>query len=181
MPSITGQFLELSEQSFNEPHHFTDRFVGGVQQFEIDPLTGINTGLSARDILSNLAVTHGWPLLGIFVSQVGQGEMKHYILHRSDFPSQTGAPDQRADKLQTEIDESFQTVFHLSKEVTDPEDDDFGETDEFDPFFANTHFWNYRSDNLYESKIPGGAGDYLVRIDGRENGNPPANWWVEFN
>lgn len=174
MPSVTGVWLELTEDQFNSnSNHFHDR---GVQ--EVHPITGANLG-QGRAAITTLATAKGWPLRGIFASVVGD-ESGHFILHRDDFPAQGGAPDQRADKLTIEIDQAMVDAFRVEKLIDDPTDPDFGQTDITDPFFANVHFWNYRADNLYEPRSSG-AGDYTIRIQSRVKGAAPGNWWQDLD
>lgn len=165
----------MTEAQFNElapdggPLHFRG------SGFAMDPLTGLPTTQTARERIAALAVTYGWPLRGLFVSQAG-GVAGHFVLHRQLFPPQTGNATQRASKLNDALTAALARVFHVSTQVTDPTDPEFGQVDEFDPFFANVHVWNYKSDNSYVPREDG-VGDYTLRIEDRTVGNAPANWW----
>jgi len=103
--SVTGNFYVLSRADFEAPHpnrpfiHFAEQFRDPAQTqliTYVDPLTGIDTGLSGRQIVEDQFTAHGDPLIGIYVS--ASGNNPHFAIHRSDFPLQTGAPEQRADK-----------------------------------------------------------------------------------
>jgi hypothetical protein len=102
--------------------------------------------------LNSLIATKGDPIIGIFI--FGSGSTPDFILERSSFPTETGG--QQADKLQNDIDAQLATAF--------------GATADTRQFFANTHFFTYRSDKAYV------ASDYKFYLS---NITPPANWWQE--
>ena len=183
--SVTGNFYVLKRASFDAPApdgtnlHFREQFrdPAGTQLITyVNPLTGIDTGLSARQVVEDQFTAHGDPLIGIYVS--ASGNVPHFAIHRSDFPSQAGAPDQRADKLQNDLDAAAERIYKTEQEITDPTDPDFGQTISTRNFFFVTHAWNYKSDNSYEPRNPGIGGDFLCLLS---NDPPPGNWWQDFN
>ena len=183
--SITGSFFSLSRTSFDAQHpnggplHFREQFRDPAHTqliTYIDPLTGIDTGLSARQIIENQFTLQGDPLIGIYLS--ASGNVPHFAIHRSDFPSQTGPPNLRADKLQDVLDVAAESIYKTEEEITDPTDPDFGQTVPFRNFFFVTHVWNYKGDNSYEPRNPGVGGDFLSFLS---NDIPPGNWWQRFN
>ncbi len=182
MPDVTASLIVLTEATFDavasdgQPLHFRDRFADGQQTIPIfyhDQLTDTATGQTARQVIAAQAITHGFPLTGIYISGSG-GTVPHTCIHRSEFPSQNGPPDQRADRLQTEIDAAFEAAYKTSMDVTDPTDPDFGQTKDLRNFWAACHVWNYKNDsNTYTPRV-GGAGDFQIYIN---NKTPPGNWW----
>lgn len=163
---VTGSWTSLPLTTFEEvardgqPLHFRPR---GVT--EIDPLTGLDTGQTAQEIIAGHAQTHGWPLAGIYISGSG-GSVPHFALHASQFPTQTGTPAQQADKLTNDIEDALARVY--AGAVTGR-------------FFLTSHFWNYRADGLYEprrqqlvNEVVVWSGDFAVYLS---TTTPPSTWW----
>jgi hypothetical protein len=170
MPTITGSWTTLPQADFDAPHpnggflHFRPR---GVT--ELDPFTKIDTGQSAREIIAALAAAHGWPLIGIFVS--GSGESTpHLAIHRSDFPTETGNPEQRAEKLQNALDAAMENIYKDEFILDDPDDPDDGQTITARNFWVNTRINTYRNDGLYQPRT-----DYQFRVG---NSQPTGQWWL---
>jgi hypothetical protein len=136
MPAIRGQFTFITEPDI-------------AQYFK--PASQVT--------LNALGVQYGFPFYGIFIA--GSGSCPDFILERHSFPAQTGAPAQRADKLQIAIDTMLEDTLRSTVEVTDRW------------FWAKTHFWNYRNDSLYTQRFQG-VGDYNIYLS---DDTPPANWW----
>ncbi len=179
--SVTGNFYVMSRADFDAPApdgsrlHFREQFRDPAHTQLItylDPLTGIDTGLPARQIVEDQFTAHGDPLIGMYVS--ASGNVPHFAIHRSDFPTQTGAPDQRADKLQDDLDAAAERIYKTEELITDPEDPDFGQTVSTRNFFFVTHVWNYKGDNAYTPRA-NGVGDFRCLLS---NDNPPGNWWI---
>jgi hypothetical protein len=119
MPTITGSWTTLSQADFEQTHpnggflHFRPR---GVT--EIDPFTTDDTNQTARELIADLAATHGWPLIGIFVS--GSGESTpHLVIHRSTFPSN---PPEKPERLQDDLDAAMERVYKNEQTIDDPTD-----------------------------------------------------------
>ncbi len=142
------------------PLHFRDRAATYV-----DPITQTDTGLQTRVVIANLAAEHGWPLTGIFLSTVGNQLAPHTAIHVDDFPSQTGPPDQRPNRLQEKLLEALEFLYKQS--VIDP---DIGPVD-IREFWPAIHVWNYPA--LTPRGAPG-VGDYQLRASAS---SPPGNWW----
>lgn len=119
--------------------------------------------------LNSLVAQYGFPLYGLWIAP-DSIEIPDFIKHISAFPPQTGAPSQRADKLQTALDSEMQAIYAAASEES------YGARGR--PFFTNTHFWNYRDNPLdYRPRDPStGTGDFafLVSVS-----SPPGNWWHE--
>jgi hypothetical protein len=168
MPTITGSWTTLSQADFEQTHpnggflHFRPR---GVT--EIDPFTTDDTNQTARELIADLAATHGWPLIGIFVS--GSGESTpHLVIHRSTFPSN---PPEKPERLQDDLDAAMERVYKNEQTIDDPTDPDFGQTITARNFWVNTRVFNYRSDGLYDPDLP----DYTIRVG---NEAPVGQWWL---
>jgi hypothetical protein len=167
--SIAGEIL--TEAIFNEQQHFRDR---GVT--ERDPLTGNDTGLTARQIIEADVAVHGWPWIGIAFSGSG-GLVPHVTIHRSKFPSQTGNPEQRAEKLQNDLQAALESIYKTQQTIDDPTDPDFGQTVDIRNFWPAVHIWNYRADNLYVLRSLG-SGDYRIIASADQ---PTPDWWQQFS
>lgn len=200
--SITGSFFSMSESDFNAPVPnrteadcavndvdclmFRDQFSDPTGTgnfltpiFYRDPIAGVNTGMTARDVIRQQVALLGWPLVGIYIS--ASGNTPHIAIPREDFPSQTGAPGQRADKLQMALDLAIEGIYKSEAVITDPTDPDFGQTVELRFFFVSVKIWNYHSDNsLYAPRgrdvNENWIGDFLALM----GVNPPGDWWQEF-
>jgi len=174
MPSTTGIFLTLKQSEFDalapdgNPLHFRLR---GVT--EIDPFTDVDTGKTARELITDLVAIHGWPLIGIFVSGSGQST-PHLAIHRSAFPTQTGNPEARAEKLQDALDAALENIYKNEQSITDPTDPDFGQTITLRNFFVNAKIFRYRNDGLYDPSPA--VQDYLMRLS---DVSPGAQWWLD--
>ncbi len=162
----------LKESMFDEiapdgnPLHFRDRAAT-----YIDPITRTDTGLQTRVVIANLVAEHDWPLTGIFLSTAGNQAAPHMAVHVDDFPSQTGAPDGRADKLQETLLLAMEFLYKNEILVDDEEDPDDGQTIDVSQFFPQIHVWNYPA--LIPRAAPG-VGDYQVKTFAN---SPPGNWW----
>lgn len=173
LQAASGLFNTLSEADF-----LTIAADGGFFHFRnftrptyVHPVTGVDTGLLPRAYIESLAATHGWPLRGIFISAAGLSFTPHFILVRNEFPSQTGAPSGRADKLQTEMDDVFEAVY----DVPGATDDD-GDPIKTLSSRIKIHIFNYK--NNQATYIPGcgiDGGDYIFTKFNR--GEPPGTWW----
>jgi hypothetical protein len=166
-PLVTGVWESLSEVDFNERNHFQ-----GTTTL-LNPFTKVDTGLTARQTIANQAASFGWPLAGLYIS--GSGSSPHLAIHRSQFPTQTGSPAQRAERLQTALQTAMDGIYKSSVVITDPLDPDFGQTVDIRNFWVSVHVWNYRTDGLYVPRIKG-VGDYAFRVSDQ---SPPGNWWQE--
>jgi hypothetical protein len=175
--SVTGVWGSFHQQDFEARDHDGDYLHFRVQYRDaartqiitmLDPLTGQDTGKTARQIIAEQAATYGWPLIGIYVSGWGQ-VVPHFIIHRSGFPKQTGNPEIRAEKLQDDIDAAFERIYKSEKEVTDPTDPDFGQTDASRFFWIVSKFFNYRADQSYAPVT-----DYTTYIGKHP---PRSSWW----
>jgi hypothetical protein len=156
MPLITGSWTRLTESDFNESLHFA-----GTSSY-IHPITRVNTGQTAREIIAAQAVQFGWPLVGIYISASGQGSQPHCCLHRTQFPAQTGG--QREEKLQNQLDEAFRIMYEESVEQSRSN-------------WVKSHIWTYQSQaNNYQPR-EGGVGHYAFYLSSE---NPPASWWQEI-
>ncbi len=143
------------------PLHFRDRAATYV-----DPITQVDTGLQVHVVIANLFAAHGDPLTGLFLSTVGDQLAPHMAVHTDDFPNQTGAPGQRADKLGAELVKAAEFLY--KKSIIDP---DTGQPVEIREFWPAIHVWNYPA--LIPRGAPG-VGDYLLRAS---TSSPPGNWW----
>ena len=177
VPNITGSWSVLTEVDFMMPHpsggylHFRDQFrdAAGTQLVTYrDPLTGLDTGQSARAAIESQAAQFGWPLIGLYIS--GIGLVPHCAINRLDFPSQTGSPEARAEKLQNALDLALESIYKREQYVDDPTDPDYGKTIDVRNFWVNTHVFSYRRDGLYS---PGA--DFKFRVG---NKPPRSNWWA---
>jgi len=170
MPAITGCWTSLPEADFNallrpsEPWrgylHFRDQDLQAGPVWYKDPITGaILTGQRVRDIIAAQAVTHGWPLIGIYVSGVGQ-QAAHCALHRSQFPTN---PPKKPDRLQLDLDNAMERLYKW--EVNDD-----GNIYNVRQFWVVTHVYNYRQDGLYTP-----VGDYKYFVS---DAPPTPDWWM---
>jgi hypothetical protein len=130
-----------------------------------------DTGVSARQHIATLAVSHGWPLIGFFISASSEF-VPHLVVVRADFPDQIGSPDQRPDRMTTAFTDAMEGLYHAQKTIIDPDDPEFGQIDDIRSFFAVPYFWNYRADKLYSSR-GSGLGDFNMIV----STSPPGNWW----
>lgn len=171
--SVTGVWTIMPQGDFNALAtdggflHFRDRGVN-----EVNPFTGASSGQTARQHIAALAVTHGWPLVGMFISGSG-GLNPHLVIHISEYPAQTGPQAQRADKLQTAMTNALETVYKNEQTIDDPTDPDFGQTVDLRQFFVNCHIWNYPA----AAPRFAGVGDYAIYVS---RDQPPGNWWQGF-
>ena len=195
--SISGSFQILSESDFNTPApnrteadcivddadclFFREQRRPGTFEpiFYRDPIAEVNTGMTARAVIRQQAALLGWPLVGVYIS--GSGNVPHIAIPRTDFPSQGGSPELRADRLSTEMDLAIEGIYKSEAVINDPTDPDFGQTVELRFFFVAIHYWNYHADNnLYVQRgvdvNDNWVGDFLIKVDR----DPPGNWWTEF-
>ncbi len=173
LQAASGLFSVLTEANFltiaNDGGFF--HFRNFMRPTYVHPITGVDTGLLPRAYIESLAAIHGWPLRGILISADGLTFTPHFILVRDEFPSQTGPPDGRADKLQTEMNLVFESVY----DVPGGTDDD-GDPIQVLSSRIKIHIFNYQAD---PSTYIDGCG-----IDGEEymfsqfnRGEPPGTWW----
>jgi hypothetical protein len=168
---ITGQWATLPESILDGALHFRERAVT-----ERDPFTGADTGQSARQIIAAQAATHGWPLVGIYISGSG-GLVPHFSIHMSQFPVQTGNPEVRAEKLQNDINAALESIYKSEQTINDPTDPDFGQTVDIRKFFAVSKVWNYQQGGLYTPRSPG-SGDFAFQVSAQP---PGSSWWQRFS
>ncbi len=170
--SLTLIGTTLRQSTFDElapdgnPLHFRDRAATYV-----DPISQIDTGHQARVEIGNLAAVHGWPIPGMFFSTSGNQAAPHMAIHVDDFPLQTGAMGQRAEKLQNDLLAAMEFLYKNEREVTDPEDPDFGQTLDVSQFFPRIHVWNYPA---VTTRAEPGVGDYQLAVFAKQ---APGNWW----
>jgi len=174
MPAITGTWTSLPESDFyallrpSQPElgylHFRDQDLATGPIWYKDPITGnILTGQRVRDIITAQAATHGWPLIGIYISGSGQ-QAAHCALHRSQFPTN---PAKKPDRLQNDLDAAMERIYKW--EVNDE-----GNIYDVRQFWVVTHVWNYRQDQLYTPRQMNHTGDYLVQV----SETVPGIWWT---
>ena len=158
MPNITGSWCTLPQAAFEE------KAADGVSFLHFRKA-------ASRTSITALAATFGWPLIGHFIS--GSGEVPDFVLHRSEFPAQTGAASQRAAKLQDAIDAQLSATY---ENVLPP-----GALpgDAFTYLIVKNHVWNYLNDRNLMVPRSNLTGDFaLSPIFDPRFGSPPANWWV---
>jgi hypothetical protein len=168
-PLVTGVWESFEQFDYNQWNHFTGT------KLVIDPFTKISTGKTARQIINEQVAVFGLPLVGMYIS--ASGDIPHLVLHRSQFPAQTGPANLRAEKLQTALQTALDNVYKAQVFIDDPTDPDFGQTIDVRNFWVNVHVWNYRNDGLYTPRRPG-SGDFAIYVS---DSTPPGNWWQERN
>ena len=177
MPLVTGVWTTLPQSDFDmlHPDGVTPlHFHGGPANY-LNPVTNTLTGRTTREEILNQVATHGWPLIGIYISTSGQ-VARHFCVHRSQFPAQTGSAAQRAEKLQTAIDAAFELLYKSEQTITDPTDPDFGNVVTSRNFWANSHFFSFQNSGLFTPRV-NGVGDYAFNVS---NDSPPGNWWQDL-
>ena len=168
-PLVTGVWESLYGPDYEMGIHFS----GG--KIVLDPFTKASTGKTARQILAEQTAQFGLPLVGIYIS--ASGDIPHLVLNRSQFPSETGSPAQRAERLQNDLQTAVDNIYKTQLFIDDPTDPNYNTTVDVRNFWVSVHVWNYRSDGLYTPRL-NGVGDYAIRVS---DTSPPGNWWQERN
>ncbi len=188
MPSITFASTSITQEQFEKTtpggdfEFFRDRFADQPSNTQpityVDPVTGIDTGQQVREVIAAQALTHGWPLVGIYISgsPVFGPTIPHFAVHMSDFPVQGGNPGTRADALQEDLNGFLEGIYKTEQTITDPTDPDFGQAVDIRNFWAVVHVWNYQQSGIYTPREPG-PGDIRLLVS---DSSPPGNWWQEF-
>lgn len=137
----------------------------------------------SRPEIEALVATFGWPnMVGIFISG-SEENVPDTVMHRSQFPPQTGSLEQRAEKLQIAIDT---ILINRYENLLGADGEPIGK------LRVRTKFWVYKNDpNLFvpvfeprsvvisRGETPG---DY--RLSGILSFTEPAldaNWWKEYD
>lgn len=182
MPGATLVLPILDQATFDAQHpnggpmHFRNQYRDPAHTQLItyrDPIANQDTGKSAREVIQDQATAQGWPLIGIYIS--GWGRAPHCAIHRLDFPSQTGNPEARAEKLQNALDAALESLYKSTKYIDDPTDPDYGQNIDIRNFWVSTHVWVYRNNGLYDPSFPNP--DYVFRVGDTQ---PRPGWWQQL-